>query len=137
MALTSAQKEVNRQNRNKRDRAWKARRKERDVLEKQGLAAIEKQFASDIAAADAVADDAEKKCQEGIATRREEITQLEEELKKFTKSARADWHAARKPVSALYDKKRSEEEKLRKSLDSKFPDLVGSARWSAAAWEEK
>lgn len=137
MALTAEQKEVNRQNRNERDRAWRARCKERDILEKQGLAAIEEQFSPEIAAADAVADAAENKCKEGIEARREEIKRLEEELKKFTESARAEWHAAREPLNALYDKKRAREDKLRKSLDSKFPDLVGAARWSAAAWAQK
>ena len=137
MALTVEQKEVNRKNRNERDRAWRARCKERDVLEKSGLAAIEEQFAPDIAAADAVADAAEKACREGIEMRRAEIIRLEEELKKFTDSARAEWHKAREPVSAIYDKKRAAEAKLNKALDSKFPDLVGAARWSAAAWDSK
>ena len=137
MALTAEQKEVNRKKRSERDRAWRARCKERDILEMSGLAAIEEQFAPDIAAADAVADAAEKKCQEGISARRSEIARLEEELKEFTNSARAEWQKAREPVSALYDKKRAAEAKLNKALDSKFPDLVGAARWSAAAWDSK
>ncbi len=135
MALTAEQKELNRQKRNERDRAWRARYKARDVLEKQGLAAIEEQFAPAIAAADALADAAEKRCRDGIAARRAEIDRLEQELKDFTTTARAEWHAAREPVQDLYSQKRAAESKLEKDLDSKFPDLVGAARWSAAMWK--
>ncbi len=135
MALTAAQKETNRLNRNARDRAWRARRKERDALEQAGLAAIEERLAPEIAAANAMADAAERKCNEGIAARRAEIARLEDELQAFTEQARAEWHAAREPVQDLYSQKRAAESKLEKDLDSKFPDLVGAARWSAAMWK--
>ena len=43
--------------------------------------------------------------------------------------------AAREPTQSLYASKRVELEALRNRLDQQFPDLCGSAAWSAAAWK--
>jgi hypothetical protein len=134
MALTQAKKEANRQARSERDRAWRARYKERAAAETGGLARIEQQFESTITAASVRVDEAECSRSGAIATRRQEIERLELELKAFTKASMDELHEVRKPLHAAYDAKRAAEAALQIDLDRQFPDLAGSARWSAAVW---
>jgi hypothetical protein len=134
MAMTPEQKAANREARRERDRAWRARYKARGEVEARGLAEIEQQFGPSIEAADRKAEEALRVRNEAISVKRREVARLEQELKDFAESSGHELEEVRKPLHDLCDLKRSAVKLLETDLDRQFPDLVGSARWSAAAW---
>ena len=64
-----------------------------------------------------------------------EISALQTKREILRDCYREKYQAARQVTRAIYDEKNASEKALGRSLDEKFPDLVGQARWSAAVWK--
>ncbi|NEV75634.1 hypothetical protein DYI24_00990 [Rhodopseudomonas sp. BR0C11] len=134
MAMTPEQKAASKKARSDRDKAYWARKKARNQAEKTGLDEIERRFGPAIEAAKAAEMKVDEWRNREIDRRKRVIAELESELKEFSARSMEESRAAHRPVTEAYDAKRAAEKKLEEDLDRLFPDLVGSARWSAANW---
>jgi hypothetical protein len=131
MALSAEEKNRRKQLRNERDRAWHARRKERNAIQEAGELAIKAKY-------NPIFDayfEREALCRTKIdaaeSVRKVAIAAANEAYCRAVEQAKAEVGPDDRP----FKEKDEDQRRLDAKLAKEFPDLVGSALWSAAAWK--
>jgi hypothetical protein len=135
MALTEEEKERRRLATNARNRAYHARYSQRRAAEEVGLKEINSRFDPDIEAASAAEDSLRKERDAALTDVDKRISELEDAKKAIQADFADRYNVLRKKMAAIVNLRNEEQRLLETSLDARFPDLVGAARWSAACWK--
>lgn len=137
MALTVAQKEANRLVKNARQRAFSARRRERDAVEEVEKAKIGAKFNPLIEAMQVEEERIDGDRKAALAAIDEQIADLQRRRTETAAEYHKMWDDARRPGCVACDQRNDAERELDACLDVRFPDLAGHARWSVVAWENR
>lgn len=137
MRMTDEQRDKKGAERRERERAWRARYKERaaaeETMKAKTAAWFDPEYAAATALLDAVFDDERvivQHLERQIAELRERINVLRAHYIDQRKGA----HDA---IRALADRHMVELKAIEDALDEQFPDMKGEARWSPAVWERR
>lgn len=135
MTLTTEEKDLRRLAKNARNRAHRARCRDRARAEDIGKSEITSRLGPEIEAA-SVAEDAllaERNAALGDIDRA--ICELQDKKKAVQEDFASRIIPLHDKMRALIDLRNSQHRQLDIEINAKFPDLVGAARWSAACWK--
>lgn len=134
MALTDEEKAKRKAAQKARDAAWRARRKLRDAREAElrrgeyerlGMLVVEAREEETARIADLYA------WERAWAAELDALRAQHQILRQRQEAAIAE---RRQTTSTLCAQRNAEEERLRRQIETEFPDLRGDARWSATCW---
>jgi hypothetical protein len=131
MALSAEEKNRRKQLRKERDRAWRDRYKERQIEVHAAEAVIEATYGPAFDDYNRRMDERLQKIAAAKEAKNNAIKAAEDTYVKAL--AQADEELG--PDNRPFLQRQDHQEKLTREINQKFPDLTGSALWSAAAWK--
>lgn len=135
MALSVEEKDRRKAAQKIRNQGYRDRCILRDYAEQTGLAEIEASgLPALMDAANTASEAIRERRREAVQESARKIAAIKAELAEIETQINAEYVAARSVESELWKRKNDAELALQQRLDAQFPDLVGPARWSAAAW---
>ena len=132
--LTPEQKAQRREESLARQRAWRARCKERADALKAGEQELEQRFGPTL---QAILDEQNAlfaEWQEQDRRHQQEQAELRARQDQEIEAMRARREAMREKTDPVWKKKREAHRQLNLRLAERFPDLEGNARWSSVCW---
>ena len=135
MPMTPDQKAAAALARRERDRAWRARRAQRRQMEDAGKAKIAARFDPEFAVAEANVRALEEERDRALAEIDRQIAALQAEKEQARQRFVEPIADAHHRQRAIVDRRNAEWRELAQRVDQEFPDMIGTARWSVAAWE--
>jgi hypothetical protein len=135
MKLSAEEKERRREATKARDRAHHARYRELRDAEKAGEAEIEQKYAPEIEPAAAAEHRMEAERDSAIAELDRQIAALKTKRESTWRGYSDGLSTAHAVASEIYGRRNAAKRALDVEMNRRFPDLCGSARWSAAAWK--
>lgn len=136
MALSAEEKERRKAERRTRDAAHRKRRKLRDAAEQAGLAEIDATgLLERMKAAHKASEMIMENRRAAFRDAARKIDEIRAELAVTEAALDVEYAAFRAVEISLWAEKNAAEKALDARLDHQFPDLVGSAKWSAACWD--